>query len=481
MQRHSYFIRAFVLIVLPFLLLQAPSFAASGFPGAEGFGANTIGGRGGHVYEVTSLSDSGTGSLRECVNASGPRICVFRVGGLITLSTPLVISNPYITIAGQTAPGGGITLRKASGGDVFSTRTHDVIMRYLTVRPGPGGENHADQIGVNNVALNNILIDHCTFSWGVDSNIETWYRVTNATIQWSMISEALDCSTHSKGCHSKGLMIGGFAGNEAGTTMGAENVSVLHNLIAHSGERTPLMQLCGPAQVINNVTYNPYWAFAEQQDDCVLPSNNTINWIGNYNKKGPDSTSNSGLIVIPADSGIYAGYSKAYVKGNIGPSRPNDTYPESNWVDSRYRTFVVTSPVAAPSVTTTDATTAFNDVLADVGNNRGLTCDGAWFNRRDSIDARVVNDVKNGTGHIIDDPAEVGGWITPAPGTQCQDSDHDGIPDAWELLHGLNPADQSDAAKVNSSGYTNLDEYLAGSAVINTLAAPTGLHVVNVN
>ena len=303
--------------------------ALPAFPGAEGFGANTIGGRGGAIFEVTTLNDSGAGSLRACVEASGARTCVFRTGGLIVLQSTLRIVNPYITIAGQTAPGGGITLKTASGGDIFSTQTHDVIIRYLTSRPGPGGENHANQIAKNGTELYNIVIDHNSLSWGVDSNIETWYRVREATIQWSLISEGLNNSTHSKGAHSKGLMIGGYQGSESGGK-GSENISVLNNLMAHNAERNPLMQLCGTAQVINNTTYNPQWTFSHQQLNCTL-GESYVNWINNYHKKGPSSTSNTDLKIIPADSGTWSP-GKVYVKGNIGPSRPNDTLPETNWV-----------------------------------------------------------------------------------------------------------------------------------------------------
>ncbi len=272
------------------------------FPGAEGFGANAVGGRGGLVYEVTNTNDAGSGSLRNCIEASGPRICIFKTGGLISLSSPLTIRNPYITIAGQTAPGGGITVRLGTSTEAFSTKTHDVIMRYLTVRPGPGGENHGNQIAASGVELYNIMIDHNTYSWGVDSDIETWYRVTAATIQWSLISEGLNCSTHSKGCHSKGLMIGGYAGSEAKNTIGSANISILHNLMAHNADRNPLMQMCGIAQVVNNVTYNPEFTFSHQQLNCPLGAS-YINWIGNYHKKGPSSTSNTDLKIIPADFG----------------------------------------------------------------------------------------------------------------------------------------------------------------------------------
>ena len=460
------------------------------FPGAEGFGANSIGGRGGIIYEVTNLNDSGTGSLRACVEASGARTCVFRTGGLIVLQSALRIVNPYITIAGQTAPGGGITLKTASGGDVFSTQTHDVIIRYLTSRPGPGGENHANQIAKNGTELYNIIIDHNSLSWGVDSNIETWYRVRDATIQWSLISEGLNNSTHSKGAHSKGIMIGGYQGSESGGK-GSENISVLNNLMAHNAERNPLMQLCGIAQVINNTTYNPQWTFSHQQLNCTL-GESYVNWINNYHKKGPSSTSNSDLKVIPADSGTWSP-GKVYVKGNIGPSRPNDTLPETNWVEVKSGApsgIIVTSPAPAPAVYTTNAMEAYNSVVADggVGNSRGLTCDGNWVNRRDPIDTRVVNEVKTGTGKIIDDPSQVGGWITPAAGTPCADSDHDGMPNTWEQLYGFNPNVADGSGDKDGDGYTNVEEYFNGTNNPPTTSfpvvsgiTPTSSSVSNVN
>jgi F0F1-type ATP synthase epsilon subunit len=454
-----YFLTIALLITI--VTSAGASFRASqpAFPGAEGFGANTIGGRGGTVFEVTNLNDTGTGSLRACVEASGARTCVFRVGGLITLNTQLTISNPYITIAGQTAPGGGITLKRAAGGNVFATQTHDVIIRYITARPGAGGENHANQIAKNGVELYNIIIDHNSLSWGVDSNIESWYRVVNMTIQWSLISEALDCSTHSKGCHSKGLLIGGYQGSEAGGTKGSENISVLNNLMAHDGERTPLFKMCGVGQVINNTTYNPFWTFAHQQLSC---DGSYVNWVNNYHKKGPDSTSTTDLKIIPDDGGAcYLG--KTYMSGNYGAGTGGAWSYGYNGTCAGRTDIVVTTPAAAPVVNTTNATSAYNAVLADAGNSRGVDCNGNWYNRRDAIDVRIVNDVKNGTGKIIDNQSEVGGWITPAAGVACTDSDHDGMPDVWENSHGLNPNNNADGNYVAPSGYTWVEEYINGS------------------
>jgi hypothetical protein len=441
--------------------LATPEIIPVAFPGAEGFGAKTIGGRGGTVYIVTNTNDSGTGSLRACVSASGARTCVFEVGGLITLNSPLTISNPYLTIAGQTAPGGGITL-KSNGSDIFAPRTHDIIIRYVTGRPGVGGENHASQSAVNNsTSIYNIIFDHCSFSWGIDSVWETWYRVYDLTIQWSFVNEGLDCSTHDKGCHSKGLMIGGYKLGESNNAKGSYNISVLKNLMAHNAERNPLMQMCGTAQVINNVTYNPMWTFSHQEINCADSSAvSTINWIGNYHKQGPDSTSTRNL-KVSITGGSSTG--RAYIEGNL--SRLKNKTSDTAWIVEA-NGLTVTTLANAPAVTTTGALVAYNQVLAEGGNSKGLDCGGNWYSRRDSIDARVVNEVKTGTGHIIDDPSEVGGWIIPASGTACGDTDRDGIPNAWETSHGLNPNLKSDGNSVAPSGYTWLEEYFNGTGGI---------------
>lgn len=429
------------------------------FPGAEGFGANTLGGRGGKIFEVTNVNDAGSGSLRACVEASGARVCVFRVGGLITLQSALVIQNPYITIAGQTAPGGGITLKKTNGGDALVIKTHDVILRYIASRPGAGGENHGAEIASNGGHLYNIIIDHCSFSWGTDEVLETWYKVTDTTIQWSIVSEGLDCSTHSKGCHSKGLMVGGYADREGGTGLGSENITVHHNLFAHNGERNPLVQTSGLVDVVNNVAYNPFGTFMYlyMKSQSIVP----VNYVGNFYKYGPETDSGKYEIKTYDDGGLGA---DIYVADNIGPHRKTDSLAQDIVVESGSRGFLTSTRHPAPLVTTTSAFVAYDDVLASVGNSAGVACDGEWFDRRDSIDTRVINDVRNGTGHIIDDPSQVGGWITPAAGTPCADGDHDGMPDAWETRYGFNPNDKADAnADADGDGYANVEEAINGS------------------
>ena len=436
------------------------------FPGAEGFGANTLGGRGGEIFEVVNLNDSGSGSLRACIDAIGARTCVFRTGGLIQLQSSLSIRNPYITIAGQTAPGGGITIK----GEI-SPQTHDIVIRYISIRRGPGGSNHAIQIAKNGTELYNIIVDHVSLSWGTDSIIETWYRAKDVTFSWLIVSEGLDCSTHPKGCHSKGLMIGGYQGSESGGK-GSENISVLNNLMAHNGERNPLMQLCGIAQVIGNTTYDPMYTFSHQQLNCVS-GESYVNWINNYHKRGPSSTSSTDLKIIPSDDGD-CGEGKAYSSGNTN-STGGWSQGFSGSCAGRTDIFV-TVPAPAPVVVSMSAIDSYNKVLAGAGNSQGVDCGGNWYNRRDSIDARVVNEVKTSTGHIIDDPSEVGGWITPAAGTACTDTDRDGMPDTWEIKYGLNPNNNPDAkVDADGDGYTNVEEYINATVPTGGTVNPISL------
>ncbi|MFX0200570.1 MAG: polysaccharide lyase family 1 protein [Candidatus Hodarchaeota archaeon] len=448
-----------IIFIAIFLAIISSTAAYSGlpaFPGAEGFGTQTPGGRGGRVYEVTNLNDSGTGSLRAAIEARGPRIVVFRTGGTIDLDSTLSIGNPYITIAGQTAPGGGITIK---GADI-RIATHDVVIRYITSRRGPGGENHALTIYAHNSNdVYNIVIDHCSLSWATDECFSTWYRVYNVTIQWSIISEGLDCSTHPKGCHSKGALLGGSYLDEAQSGTGAYNISFHHNLIAHQGERLPLITTAGTVDVVNNVLYNPYWAFSYVS--FRAPTITPVNYVKNYFKYGPDSSGAHYEIRVIDDGGNDA---EIYVEGNIGPNRASDNDPENYCVRPDSRSYIVGTRHTAPEITETSATGAYTMVLNKAGNYQYLNCDGSWFSRRDSVDQRIVSDVQNGTGRIIDDPSEVGGWLIIATGMPCADSDHDGMPDAWENLHGFNPSSASDSIQdFDNDGYTNIEEYLNGT------------------
>ncbi len=256
--------------------------AIPAFPGAEGFGANALGGRGGDVIEVTNLNDDGPGSLRAAINSEGPRIVVFRTGGTIELQSTLEIINPFITIAGQTAPGGGITLknRSSSKGTLF-VRTHDVVIRNLRSRPGPPAErsSNGDAIEILGPDAYNIIIDHCSFSWAIDEVVSTWYAAHNITIQWSIIAEGLNCSKHEKGCHSMGMLLG---------SEGSGNISIHHNLFAHNHQRNPFIKTSGLVDVVNNVIYNPWGTPSVATDDFGEVQ---VNYIANYFKRGADTAS----------------------------------------------------------------------------------------------------------------------------------------------------------------------------------------------
>ena len=190
---------------------KTTTLSASAFPAAEGFGGNSVGGRGGQVIEVTNLNDSGPGSLRAAIDTEGPRIVVFRLGGTIELQSRLEITNPYITIAGQTAPGGGITLKTVPTykKSAIKIETHDVIIRYIRSRPGPSSDISDSLDALEITGGYNIIIDHSSFSWGTDEVIGIANDARDITIQWSIISEGLANVPDDEDSHGKGLLLGG--------------------------------------------------------------------------------------------------------------------------------------------------------------------------------------------------------------------------------------------------------------------------------
>lgn len=222
-----------------------PSDLVPAFPGAEGFGAKASGGRGGRVIAVTNLDDSGPGSLREAIDARGPRIVVFRVSGTIPLKSSLRLRNGDITIAGQTAPGDGICLKDYS---LDLSGANNVIIRYLRVRPGDSSGKGLDALGGR--SGENIIIDHCTMSWSIDETVSIYGGARNVTVQWCLMSESLYQSVHAKGHH-------GFGG-----IWGGQNASWHHNLLAHHSSRNPRIPGKNDDQLIdlrNNVIYN--WGY----------------------------------------------------------------------------------------------------------------------------------------------------------------------------------------------------------------------------
>jgi len=479
--------------VLPILLLLAfftgctspEALAPRAFPSAEGFGAHTIGGRGGKILEVTTLADAGPGSLRAAIETPGPRTIIFRTGGIILLKSPLAIRDPFITIAGQTAPGDGICIRGAQ----LRVRTHDVILRGLRLRTGdelfydhsdePDGlsllagpwpkddPKHPYGDGLD-VPVYNVLIDHCSISWSVDENIGMWsnaYKdpkgnhVRNVTIQWCIISEGLYKSVHHKGPHSMGILVGHRS----------TNISFHHNLLAHNNARNPVLQGGTETEWINNVVYN--WddqgmVFGDWADIGWI----RVNIIGNVYKAGP-TTENS----PPRKRAAYALLdrmygpdraikisrvypdSRFYLAGNITPRviQPQAYQPaaiEVGFYARPIEPLISPTPAVKPSgIVTHPAADAYALVLAHAG---------ATAPRRDTIDTRVVEQVRTTTGRIIDSPRDVGGFPPYDPGTPPVDSDHDGMPNTWELAHALNPNNPTDAQTPTPSGPTHLEHYL---------------------
>lgn len=407
------------------------------FPGAEGFGTQTPGGRGGRVIEVTTLDDDGPGSLRAALLAEGPRIVVFRVGGTIVLKTPILVSSPFLTVAGQSAPGDGILIRDTN----IRVQTHDVVLRYLRCRVGSNRSvppNRQDGLAVEDGPVDgqtyNVVIDHCSISWGQDEVVGI-SGVHDVTLQWCMLAEGLKSGYHEKGDHSMALIVGN----------NCDRVSVHHNLMMSCGSRNPRIQ-GGLHAIVNNVAYN-YGGIA-----AMFSRSPRVNFIGNCYRRGPASmNSNPPTIRIekPAEAG------RIYCKGNITPHRASDGMDEwKGIVEIDMEPVRVNEPFDTPAITTTSAEQAWKDVLARAG---------ATLPIRDAVDRRLVREAQRGEGKHIDRPEEAGGFPTIRGGPAPADGDHDGMPDDWERRCGLHPEDPADAAKDrDGDGYTNVEEYLNG-------------------
>ena len=400
-----------------------PGSGTPAFPGAEGYGAFARGGRGGKVLFVTNLNDSGPGSLREAINTKGPRTVIFRVGGVIELKKPLQIREPFITIAGQTAPGDGICLKGAED-TLTLNNTHDVIIRYLRVRTGHTGdkdENKGDCISC--YSAENFILDHCSTSWGTDETISCTQTCDRYTVQWCVIAEGLNYRSHSMG-----------------SILGGDRSSWHHNLYAHCGTRNPRFAGLCRCDFRNNVIYD--WGGA-----CGYGDFREVNYVNNYAKPGP-STTQKPLRFIQGDSIVMPG--TLFLSGNVLDGSAEACRDNRLGTGFDQEAFAET-PHAAPAVQTQSAAAAFELVLQRAG---------ALFPKRDSTDARIVADVRNRTGRIIRYEKELGSWPACAGGQAPLDSDNDGIPDDWEKAHGLNPADPADANRIAADGYTNLERYL---------------------
>jgi hypothetical protein len=491
-------------------LLVEPAFAVPAFSGAEGFGAITSGGRGGDVIHVTNLNDAGPGSFREAVSASGPRTVVFDVAGQINLLSEVNITNPYLTIAGQTAPGGGITI----AGETVSIDTHDVIVRYVRLRRGNMtraddalGSDRTNGNDLGNPKTGNIIIDHVSASWGLDENLSVYRSKLNApivpggstvlptrnvTVQWSISSEALNPNRHA-----------------FGSTLGGAGVNHHHNLWASNTGRNPSISFSDYMDFRNNVLFN----WMHRSVDGAGPEAH-VNMINNYYKPGPATGFSNDVTPQPipelkvtiVEPELRTGppytpdtIGDWYVDGNFVEGYPGVS--ADNWeglsevAPGVFATGVqfenpypiewarVDSPIThverpddpddpfdddgmgnvvpipdLPTIATQSAPDAFASVLAGAGASLV----------RDAVDIRVANMVATGVvsgtaNGIITSPSQVGGYpVIPFESRDANwDADQDGMHDEWEMDHGLDPGDAADRnGDFDADGYANLEDYL---------------------
>ena len=471
------------------------------FPGAEGGGMYTFGGRGGKVLTVTNLNDDGPGSFRWACEQGGARIVVFNVSGNIVLKTPIIVRAPYITIAGQTAPGEGVQI----SGESFQVDTHDVIVRHMRFRRG---NTHVwyreDSFGGNPVG--NIMIDHCSCEWGLDENI-SFYRhmfdlhdgkpkrkvpTVNVTIQNTISAKALDTWNHA-----------------FGSTIGGENSSFMRNLWADNTGRNPSIGWGGVFNFVNNIIYNWVHRTADGGEYSTMS-----NFINNYYKPGPLTPEGPiSYRIVKSESRSnklfdYPQYGRIYAAGNIVEG--NERVTKDNWdggiqiadkdlpngiPDDVKALMHSDEPFAMPHLTIIPSDQTFDKVLSNVGAT--LPC-------RDIVDQRIVEEVRTGQAYyvkklpkknpygdmwglsdksknkegffkyrrldndsykhgIITSIEQMGGFPKYKKYTAWKDSDGDGMPDEWEIANGLNPNDPSDAnLDCNGDGYTNIEKYING-------------------
>lgn len=439
--------------------------ATPAFPGAEGGGMYTTGGRGGTVYYVNTLLDNTSGntstregSLRWCLSQTGKRTILFKVSGIITLNSTLSISKGDVTIAGQTAPGDGICLRYYT----TSVAASNVIIRFMRFRLGDTALQEDDAIWGR--YQKNIVLDHCSMSWCVDE-CASFYSNKDFTMQWCLLGESLRNSIHGKGGHGYGGIWGG------------ENVTFHHNMLIHHDSRNPRFNgwkrsgLDYSTNVAeermdyrNNVVYN--WGANSTYGG---ESAGKYNMVNNYYKYGPATGPKSRLVQADVDAGttiVLPRHGKYFLSGNyvwgyanISADNKLGLYNKTGFpLDS----VVVSKPYNFFPVTTHTATKAFEKVLAY----------GGCSLKRDTVDGRYVQEAMKGTftftgsngstKGLIDTQSDVGGWPAYTSTTAPSDTDIDGMPDAWEVANGLNPNSAADGNEffLSTEGYTNLEVYL---------------------
>lgn len=454
--KHSHISTRVFFLLMTLMSIISANAQQLAFPGAEGYGRFAKGGRGGDVYHVTNLEDNGEGSLRNGIEtATVPRTIVFDVSGNIILKKRLLVNKPFLTIAGQTAPGEGITIY----GGTFTIQESHIIVRYIRVRLGDTNGIQDDAVTITRGS--NIILDHISASWSVDETLSCQSsHVDSLTVQWSIISESLRKSIHEKGAHGYGGIIG------------STRQSFHHNLYAHHSSRSPKVTGRRHCEVDfrNNVIYN--WGF----NSCYDGTASYMNWVNNYYKPGPatepkvrrrifalsdlpiaDEKNNS-----PEDSKKYE--TSLYASGNFMEGFPEVT--KDNWnggIDfmngaTEAKNRAIEPAFEAPAIKQQSAKEAYALVL----ENAGVSI------KRDVIDLRIIKEVKSGTytygdKGMIDSQKDVGG-LPPFKSEKADaDTDADGIPDRWEKANGLDPNNPTDGNRIaEKAGYTYLEVYLNG-------------------
>jgi hypothetical protein len=463
------------LITVMATLAATVQSAPLAFPSAEGYGRNSIGGRGGRVIEVTNLNDAGTGSLRAAIEATGPRTVVFTVSGIISLNSKILInaSMSNLTLAGQTAPGKGICIRNWTMGMIGG---HDIIIRDVRLRLGDLAGVTLDGMGM--ASAENSIYDHCSISWTIDEAFSS-RGAHNITLQRTLISEALNDAGHD---HYPPGTQHGYAASISG-----DIGSFHHNLLAHCNGRNwslagglihGTITYAGRLDIRNNVVYN--W-----QNRTTDGGAHEVNFVNNYYKPGAATKQ---FVALNAQNDGFEGTQRYYFTGNVMPGHFDENSQAKGRMTSgktfTYEPFV-TSPFFDSFVKTQSAGQAYEDVLANVGCNRPML---------DDHDKRVIAETRAGTykykGSLTgipglpDSQKDVGGWEDYPKLTRAADfdSDHDGMPDDWESKHSLNPknAEDRNATNLSKDGYTNLEMYLnemAGDVITLT----TGLTLAGTN
>lgn len=431
------------------------------FPSAEGFGRYTTGGRGGKVLFVTKLIDDGSeGTLRYALEQKGARYIVFKTAGTIYLESPLKIKEGNVTIAGQTAPGDGITIANY---ETF-VAADNVIIRFLRFRMGDQKKFEGDALGAR--FIKNLIVDHCSMSWSTDETVSIYVN-ENTTLQWCVIAESLRNSAHQKGAHGYGGIAGGkFA-------------SFHHNMYAHHDSRNPrLGEYAGSKFALtdltdfrNNVIYN--WG----HNNVYGGEGMNVNMVNNYYKPGPASMNKKRIVAIDKnekpETEVYNIWGKYYIAGNVSEGNPEVT--ADNW---NLGVFDQMKP--SYNLKDADKNSIKIDQPHDIQNNvkihsakeayeKILQIGGASL-MRDAVDVRVLKEVKNGTftyngslgskNGIIDSQNDVGGFPDLKPGKALLDSDNDGMPDEWEIKHKLDPKKSNANGRDLDKNYDNIEVYI---------------------